>query len=253
MHAVLLAAGVGRRLIEITGGGPKCLLPFGGASLLERHLRQLVAAGIHRLTVVTGCEAMQIEQALAAIVPEAAPEMTIDTIQNPDFRMGSALSVIAARGVLEADDDVLLMDADVLYDARMLDRLINSAHHNVFLMDRDVDASDAEPVKLVVAQGQLVGFDKQLPAGVDYDTIGESVGFFRLTPGVAAALVSACERVSREDAESPYEHALRDVLLASPDAFVAEDVTGLPWIEIDYPEDVDRAVDDILPQLEALA
>lgn len=253
MHAVLLAAGVGRRLVEITGGGPKCLLPFGGTSLLERHLRQLVSAGVHRLTIVTGCEAMQIEQALAAIVPEAAPEMTVDTVQNPDFRVGSALSVIAARNVLEADDEVLLMDADVLYDVRMLARLMDSAHSNVVLMDRDVDAGDAEPVKLAVARGQLVGFDKQLPADLSYDTLGESVGFFRLTPAVASDLVAACEQVSSADADAPYEHALRNVLLAGPEAFGFEDVTGLPWIEIDYPQDVDRAVDDILPRLEALA
>jgi len=253
MHAVLLAAGVGRRLIEVTGGGPKCLLPFDGVSLLERHLRQLAAAGVHRLTIVTGCEAMQIQQVLAAIVPDAAPEMTIDTIQNPDFRLGSALSVLAARAVLEAGDDVLLMDADVLYDRRMLARLINSPHDNVILMDRDVDASDAEPVKLAVAGAVPVGFDKQLPADLDYDTIGESVGFFRLTADMTAGLVAACEQVCRADADAPYEHALRDVLLASPGAFGIEDVTGLPWIEIDYPQDVDRAVDEILPQLEALA
>ena len=96
MHAVLLAAGVGRRLEDITGGGPKCLLPFGGASLLERHLVNLAACGVHRLTIVTGCEAMQIEQALGALAPERAPEMTIDTVQNPDFRMGSALSVLVS-------------------------------------------------------------------------------------------------------------------------------------------------------------
>ncbi|GAB3675039.1 phosphocholine cytidylyltransferase family protein [Salinisphaera aquimarina] len=253
MHAVLLAAGVGRRLIDITGGGPKCLLPFGGASLLERHLRALAACGIHRLTVVVGCEAMQIEQALAALVPDCAPQMTVDTIQNPDFRLGSAISVWTARDVFTAGDDVLLMDADVLYDRRMLARLLDSARENVFLMDRNVDPDDAEPVKLCARNDRLVGFDKQLPADLEYDVIGESVGFFRLTSYMGQALTSACQRLSQADADTPYEHALRDVLLADPDAFGYEDITGLPWIEIDYPEDVERAVDAVLPELQAVA
>ncbi|MES1924628.1 phosphocholine cytidylyltransferase family protein [Salinisphaera sp. T31B1] len=253
MHALLLAAGVGRRLTEITGGGPKCLLPFDGASLLERHLRLLADAGIHRLTVVTGCEAMQIEQALGALVPRVAPEMTVDTIVNPDFRLGSALSVVAGRAVLEAEDDALLMDADVLYDARMLKPLTAAAGADLLLMDRDVDPNDDEPVKIALRDQAVVGFDKQLPAGLAYDTLGESVGFFRLSPARARALVANCERLAAQDAETPHEHALRDLLAAEPDVFEVADVTGVPWIEIDYPEDVDRAVDIIAPRLEALA
>ena len=250
MQAILLAAGVGRRLTEITGGGPKCLLPFAGASLLERHVAILAACGVEQLTVVTGCEAMQIEQALAAIVPERAPGMTVTTVQNPAFRQGSALSVLAARAPMTAGERVLLMDADVLYDARLMRRLLDSRHDSVFLLDREVDVADAEPVKLCVRDGVLVGFDKQLPADLAYDTVGESVGFFGLAPATAAALVTACRRVSDADAEAPYEHALRDVLRAQPQACGYEDITGLPWIEIDYPEDVERAAQHIAPALD---
>lgn len=252
MHAVLLAAGVGRRLTEITGGGPKSLLPFGHSSLLERHLRQLSAAGIHRLTVIVGCEAMQIEQALGALVPDSAPEMTVTTEHNPAFRNGSAISVLSARDALTSGDDILLMDADVLYDQRMLQRLLASASPDALLIDRSVEANDAEPVKTCLREGQVVAFDKQLPAGLDYDVIGESVGFFRLSSATAARLLDACEHVSVDDVDAPYEAALQAVMLDPASEFVAEDATGLPWIEIDYPEDVDRAMNDVLPQLEAL-
>lgn len=252
MHAILLAAGVGRRLTDITGGGPKCLLPFGESSLLARHLQQLAAAGVHRLTVVVGCEAMQIEQALGALVPDIAPEMTVTTEHNPAFRNGSAISVLAARSALASGDDILLMDADVLYDHRMLACLLASAATDAMLIDRDVEPGDAEPVKTCLLDDQIVAFDKTLPAGLEYQVIGESVGFFRLSPTTAQALLSACERVSSEDVESPYEAALQAVMLADGVQFVAEDATGLPWIEIDYPEDVDRAMNKILPELETL-
>ncbi|MGB7756288.1 MAG: phosphocholine cytidylyltransferase family protein [Salinisphaera sp.] len=249
MHAVLLAAGMGRRLDDVTGGGPKCLLPFGQASLLERHLRLLTRAGIDRLTVVVGFEAMQIEQALGALVPEVAPEMTVTTAHNPAFRQGSAQSVLAAREALEGDDDILLMDADVLYDQRLLGALLAAKAADALGMDRSVGADDAEAVKVCLRDDRIVAFDKMLPAGLDYEAIGESVGFFRLSPASCDVLLAECERVSEADEDAPYEAALQCVMCAGDTVFEAVDVTSLPWIEIDYPADVGRAADDILPEL----
>lgn len=250
MHAVLLAAGMGRRLDEITGGGPKCLLPFGDASLLERHLRRLTAAGIDHLTVVVGFEAMQIEQALGALVLDIAPAMTVTTAHNPAFRQGSAKSVLAAADVLAGDDDILLMDADVLYDHRLLDALLAADAADVLGMDCSVGADDAEAVKVCIDHGRIVAFDKALPEGLAYDAVGESVGFFRLSPTTADALLRECERVIETDEDAPYEAALQRVMCAHDTAFDAADVTGLPWIEIDDPADAERAARDILPHLQ---
>ncbi|HET7312970.1 phosphocholine cytidylyltransferase family protein [Salinisphaera sp.] len=252
MHAVLLAAGMGRRLHEITGGGPKCLLPFGDASLLERHLRLLAGAGIRRLTVVVGFEAMQIEQALGALVPAVAPALALDTAHNPAFRQGSAQSVLAARRVLESGEDVLLMDADVLYDHRLLDALLTAQGPNALGMDRGVGADDAEAVKVGLEDGRIVAFDKTLPDGLVYDVLGESVGFFRLSPAGGAALAAECERVGAADEDASYEAALQRVMRAGHIVFEAVDVTGLPWIEIDYPADAARAADEIVPQLQTI-
>lgn len=250
MHAVLLAAGMGRRLDTVTGGGPKCLLPFAGASLLERHLRLLAAVGIERLTVVVGFEAMQIEQALSALVPEIVPGMTVTTAHNPAFRQGSAKSVLAARETLEGDDDVLLMDADVLYDRRLLDALLSAGSADALALDRSVDVDDTDAVKVGLQDGRIVAFDKTLPPGRDYAAIGESVGFFRLSPAICDALLLDCETVADADTNAPYETALQHVICAEDTAFEAVDVTGLPWIEIDYPTDVERASHEILPQLQ---
>lgn len=250
MHAVLLAAGLGRRLNEITGGGPKCLLPFGEASLLERHLRALRAAGVDSLTVVVGFEAMQIEQALGMLDSVVPDDMAVGTVHNPAFRQGSAKSVLAARNILEGDDDILLMDADVLYDQRLLNALLGDGGTDVLGMDTRVGADDAEAVKVCLKDDRIVAFDKSLPEGLDYDTVGESVGFFRLSPASADALLLECHRVADADDDAPYEAALQRVMLAENTVFKAADVSGLPWIEIDYPKDVERAMSDVLPQLQ---
>ncbi len=96
----------------------------------------------------------------------------------------------------------------------------------------------------------MVEFRKRLAPDLHYDSLGESVGFFRFGPGCAAAIADQCARYDAEGlADAPHEEVLRDVLLAQPEAFGFEDVSGLPWIEIDFPEDVVRAAGDVLPAI----
>jgi choline kinase len=83
-----------------------------------------------------------------------------------------------------------------------------------------------------------------------HDWHGESVGFFKLSPAMAAALADACEayiNAGRIDVE--YEEAIRDLILAQPRRFAYVDVTDLPWTEIDFPNDVEKARDVVLPNL----
>jgi choline kinase len=142
------------------------------------------------------------------------------------------------------------MDADVLYDYRLMARLVESRHVNCFLMDREIEPGE-EPVKLCVREGRLVDFHKVARGACDY--YGESVGFFRLSPPVAARLAARAEAyISGGRRGEWYEEAIRDELVESEaGTFGFEDVTGLPWIEIDFPEDVARARDEILPRLAA--
>jgi choline kinase len=144
------------------------------------------------------------------------------------------------------------MDADVLYDSRLLQRLRQTSIGNCFLLDRMFEPGP-EPVKLCVQAGRLVEFRKQLPEGLTYDFAGESVGFFRFSGEMIDRLFTHVQQyIATGQNEAPYEEAIRDLLLQSPEAFGYEDITGLPWIEIDFPEDIDRAQLQILPQLQLL-
>ena len=96
----------------------------------------------------------------------------------------------------------------------------------------------------------MVEFRKQLADDLAFDMLGESVGFFRFGPEQAAAIASECGRFDREGlGDAPHEEALRNVLLRQPEAYGLEDITGLPWIEIDFPEDVVRAAGQVLPAI----
>ncbi len=245
MRACLFAAGVGDRLIGVDG--PKILLRFGGHTLLERHVRILQSCGVDRIVVATGYRAADITHELA----QSVAGIPIETVHNPDYRAGSIVTQWALRAHLSAGDDVLLMDGDVLYDQRMIARLLGSRHANCFLLDRNIEPGD-EPAKLCVKNGQLVDFRKQPEHAHDWH--GESVGFFRLSGHMARRLADATRRyIDAGQTTDYYDEALRDLLIAEPPgAFGFEDITGLPWTEIDFPDDIDMAERCVWPQLQPL-
>jgi choline kinase len=249
MQAIMLAAGRGMRL---SGGSdrlpPKSLLQFAGQSLLRRHIEALRAAGIDKLTMVLGYRADDIRAELAAIGADG----WVEAIFNPRYREGAIVSLWTGRQVLRGGLDVLFMDADVLYDPSVLRRLTGSPRRNCLLIDRALEPGE-EPVKICLRGGRIIDFGKIVEG--DFDVVGEWPGFLRLDADMADKLAAAGEAyVSSGRHEEPYEPAIRDVLLAEPsDHFGCEDITGLPWIEIDTPEDLRRAREEIAPALGAFA
>ena len=221
---------------------PKCLLRFGDMSLLERHCRNLSACGVDNLTICVGHAAEQIASALQGL---SRPVTLLH--YNPLYTLGSCLSLWSVRHTLLCGDDVLVMDADVLYHPDILRRLVNSPLPNCYLMDRDFAPGD-EPVKLCVAGDRIVELRKRVADGLRYDRIGESVGFFKFDAATAlrlARLIAAYIADGRR--EQAHEEALRDLALCDDIAIGVEDVTGLPWLEIDFPEDLIRAEHQVLP------
>lgn len=246
MHAIILAAGRGARLAKHNPDGhPKCLMEFGGRSLLARHLDLLYGFGVRNADLVVGYEADRIIDHVATL--RTRPDVAFHF--NPRYEQGSVLSLWAAADTLQGGGAVLVMDADVLYHPDILQRLLQTPIENCYLLDRDFTHGE-EPVKIAVRDGVMVEFRKRLAPQLQYDAIGESVGFFRFGPACAADIAERCARYDSEGlGDAPHEEALRDVLLGRPQAFGFEDVTGLPWIEIDFPEDVARATEEILPAI----
>jgi len=245
MRAIILAAGRGSRLQQGSGRQmPKCLLPFGGATLLERHLAILADAGVDDVVLALGFEPQQVEAELARL-----GRTEVEIVINERYTLGSVLTVHTTADALTRGGDVLVMDADVLYDPRIMDALVAGPHADRLLIDRGFEPGD-EPVKVCVANGVPVEFRKKLAPGLTYDTIGESVGFFRFREATAKRFAAIVARyVDDGRADQPHEEAIRDLLLEGVEGLDVADVTGLPWIEIDFPNDVIRAADVVLPRI----
>jgi len=247
VRAIILAAGRGLRLKQPTAQEqPKCLLEFGGRTLLERHLQLLQAAGITEIVLALGFLHEVVQSYLAGLTGLPRPQIVL----NPQFELGSVLTLHTATAALTGGGDVLVMDADVLYHERIMAALVaKEGAANRLLIDRDFEAGD-EPVKVCVRAGVPIELRKQLPAALEYDAIGESVGFFRFDARAARRLAAiVADYAGSGRGAMPHEEAVRDLLRESGYGFGVADVTGQPWIEIDFPADVERAAREILPQL----
>lgn len=247
MKTIILAAGIGQRLGNSSENKPKCLLVFNGKSLLQRHIENLHHYGMDDIIIVTGFKSEMIKSALTDIGADQ-----VDIVFNADFTKGSILSFLTGMNASDPKQDFILMDADVLYDHNILSRLINSNKENIFLLDQDFEMGE-EPVKLCVQNNRLIEFRKRIDSNLTFDLQGESVGFFKFTSQIGQSLVlKANEYINRGEDEAPYEEIIRDLLLAMPEKYSFEDITGLPWLEIDFAEDIDKANDEILSKLTEL-
>lgn len=239
MKAVILAAGVGKRLWEVTQHRPKCLIEIGGRSLLHRYLESLAAVGIRRAAIVVGYK----QDLIRAAVEQDSCDVDVRFLVNEQFHRGSISSLWVARTAL--DDDTIVMDADVLFHPDILQRLVSSSCENALLMDETVKQT-GEECMVVVAGGRVVALTKNMPE--QYDYAGEGVGFLRVRHADTPRVVSSLRGyVDQGVWNMEYEDALRQYFEEVRVGY--ERIGGLPWTEIDFIEDIKKAELEVLPRL----
>lgn len=224
--AIILAAGVGRRFGDALAEKPKALLEVAGETLIGRLVRQLRAAGVSEIVVVGGYGVEHLHAALPA---------DVEILLNPDFRRGAILSLYTARAYL--DRAVLIMDADVFGPDEMIARLVESKHENCFLFDGTAEATGEE--QMLHACGERIRDIARNPRG-EYDFLGESVGFLKLSAEAAPVMLEFLEqRVAAGEVDLEHEEVYPDFLARVDTGF--ERVDDLQWTEVDFPEDLERA------------
>lgn len=219
MDAILLAAGQGKRLSDFNPDGrPKSLLEFGGKSLLARQLQCLFESGVRHVELVVGYEAEQIIEHVGTL--QQRPDVSFAF--NPGYGNGSVISLLAARERLLSGHPLLLMNADVLFHPHILQRLVRSGHANVTLLDQ----AAAPGVK--------------------------AAGFYRFDAATAAEIATACAHYADEGlTDVSHEDVVREVMQGSAERSAVEDISGLPWLDLNAPADIERAVKEVLPAIRA--
>ena len=226
--AIILAAGVGKRFGAEMNDRPKALLEVGGETLIGRLVTQLRRGGVERVVIVVGHRGELIEEALAGTAG-------ITFLHNPEYRRGAIVSLWTAREFLGGP--ALVMDADVYLPFAMLERLLRSTHDSCFLLDGRAVASGEEQM-LHVKQGRVTDIARN-PRG-EYDLLGESVGFLKLSTQAAAVLRELLDaRVAAGVKDIEHEEVYPELLSRVVAGY--ERVDDLDWTEIDFPDDLERA------------
>ena len=233
MRAIVLAAGFGTRLMQVSNGDPKPLIELHGKPLLAHVLECLAAAGICEAVVVGGYHADLIQDQISAFAPTG---MSVSVLNNPRPEDGNGSSfIIGAEQV--AGEPFLVTMSDHLATPEIIRRLVDdSAGIAVNKLAVDFGAwvpaqvDDATRV-LVDDSGRIVRIGKDLETFNGVDT-----GFFVFRPDVLdlarALFVGPC----------PFELSdLARNLASSPRGLFAVDVSGIPWLDIDRPRDYEFA------------
>ena len=237
MRAVILAAGSGSRLRPVVGPWPKCLARIGDSTILQCQIEHLRAHALTPITLVLGYRRDAVE---------AVCDRDVEVVYNPDYASTNSLySLWLARNLLT--DGFVVLNSDVLFHPHLLTRLTTASADDALLVARrepGVRYSDEE-MKVHVRGGCVAAIDKALP---DADSDGENVGIAKFSATGAAELLREVEALVEQG-------AVREWLPRAFHAFCQRrplhvvDTAGLPWIEIDFPEDYLRACREVLPAI----
>jgi choline kinase len=236
MRAVILAAGRGNRLRDVTGNRPKCLARVGALTLLGWQMRALNSCGIHDIAVVAGYGADEVRR-------ECGGE-TQFVVNTRHDTTNSLYSLWLARHLLM--DGFIVLNCDVLLHDQLLRDLLMAPAEDALLMAAVGDQvySDEE-MKISVAGGCVAAIAKTLEPEI---TDGENVGVAKFGRAGAAILVDEIGRVLTDG-------GLREWLPKAFDGFArvrplrVVETRGFPWTEIDSPEDYRHACDEVLPAM----
>ncbi len=235
MKAIILSAGKGSRLGELTAKSPKCLLKLGPRSLLGWQVHMLKKGGVSSVVVVTGFETAQVEAEVKAL---STPDMVMRTALNPFYHLADNLSTCwMARG--EMQDDFILLNGDTLIDEEIVRRLIAAPPAPITLtVDHKASYDDDDMKVQTDASGRVLNVSKKLDPSI---VSAESIGMIRFRADGANAFVAELEAAIRTDTGLQAFYLASIAKLAQRIQVTTASIDGLKWCEVDFPKDYENA------------
>ena len=147
MKGLILAAGVASRLRPLTDNIPKCLLPVGQKSILERTIDNLILCGIKELIIVTG----YFEDMIKSFVVKNYPGLKVHFVSNERYdSTNNVYSLWLAKELID-NSDIILLDSDIIFDHRILELLMDDASKNRLAV-RFEDNMGEEEMKVLITE-----------------------------------------------------------------------------------------------------
>ena len=231
MKALILAAGVSRRLYPQTYNTPKCLLEVGGKPIINYQLEALSELGINDITMIVGYH----REMLVESVEKNFSEINFKFIVNHHyFETNTAYSVYVGKEALS--DQHLLMNADVVYPKKLLSKLYHSSFENALAVD--IKSCGREEVKVIDGgQNKISAIGKDL---IEDQCLGEFIGVAKFSSKFMNEFVKALGQLIEAGGKNDYFEAGIEKLLEKQLVHYV-DVSEYPCLEIDFIEDLELA------------
>ena len=235
MKAIILSAGQGRRLMPLTSDIAKCCLPLHGVSILEWQLSQIAKCDIDEVVVVTGFAYEKVDS-----IVDRVRGVKVRTLHNPMFAHTDNLGTCwEAR--FEMDGPFVLMNGDTLFEASILQHLLDSEKKYPITLATDTKSHfDLDDMKIIADGERLLKVSKQLDIRL---VSGESIGLMVFNQAGASAFTHKLEEMMDKT------DALKLWYLSAIDQLAGEDLAGIcqihgmSWCEVDDAADFAAAAD----------
>jgi len=236
MQAIILAAGLGRRLGEFTAENTKCMLEVNGVRLIDRMLSQLAGLGLSRIVIVTGYAAGN----LRAYVDRHWGHLPIIYVDNPVYdRTNNIYSLWLAREYM-AQTDTLLLESDLIFEPAVLRLALDSPEPDVALVSKYETWNDGTMVTIDSDHNILNFITKKAFDYNDVDDYYKTVNIYKISADFARnrylPFLDAYIKMLGEN--EYYEQVLRVLTLIDSSGMKALPINGLRWYEIDDVQDL---------------
>lgn len=245
MQAIILAAGMGRRLKELTENNTKCMVKVNGVTLIDRMLHQIDSRGLSRIVVVIGYEG----QKLVDYINTLDIETPIVYVNNPIYyKTNNIYSLALAKDYL-LEEDTLLFESDIIFEDSIIDEILNDPRETLALVDKYESWMDGTCVKL----GEDDGIEDFIPGKkFKYNEIDEyykTVNIYKFSKHFSCThYVPFLDAYTKALGNNEYyEQVLRVITMLDEPEIKGKRLNGQLWYEIDDIQDLDIATSLFAP------
>ncbi len=247
MQAIILAAGMGRRLGDYTKDNTKCMVPVNGVRLIDRLLGQLAKQQLSRVIIVVGYKGKELREYiettyLSPLTSHPSP-LKIEFAENPVYdKTNNIYSLALVKDKLQ-EDDTLLIESDLIFSDRMIPMIVDNPCPNLALVAKYETWMDGTMVRLDDEQNIVNFISKDAFDYNDVDSYYKTVNIYKLSRQFSQQkYVPFLDAYTKAVGNNEYyENVLRIISLLNNHDMKALPIGGEKWYEIDDKQDLDIA------------
>lgn len=251
MQAIILAAGMGKRLKEYTRNNTKCMVKVCEETLIERTLKQLEQRKFSRVIIVIGYKGNELKE----FVEGLQLGLQVQFVENPDYnKTNNIYSLYLAKEYL-CEEDTVLLESDIIFEPAVLDALLEDPRETLALVDKYESWMDGTCLKLreddsieAFIPGKRLNYNEK-------DLYYKTVNIYKFSKEFSVSrYVPFLEAYSKALGNNEYYEQVLKVLAVLDNAGIyAKRLNGQKWYEIDDAQDLEIATTMFAPDSQRLA